>query len=199
VALFTLIQKNLLTGKYADVVRDRALIPATPSNPDHPTEWHWSFPYSTNEAARVFVEGMWTDEDNYACPELSSTVDTLASNPGKASALLCLADFWRLNEFDNYYMSLPPTDAERLGGSSSEFPGEATSRAGIYARVLANPQTSARDTAYALYRSVMCYAPNGRSTCGGEVVPVQQRRAWFQRLKKDYASSYWAKDLRYYW
>jgi hypothetical protein len=30
-------------------------------------------------------------------------------------------------------------------------------------------------------------------------VAKSQRQAWFQRLKRDYPNSEWAKQLRYYW
>ena len=53
--------------------------------------------------------------------------------------------------------------------------------------------------AYALYRAVNCYAPSGNNQCGGADVPQEQRRAWFQQLKRDYAGSQWAQKLRYYW
>jgi hypothetical protein len=30
-------------------------------------------------------------------------------------------------------------------------------------------------------------------------VPVAQRKAWFLRLKREYPSSRWAQELKYYW
>ena len=64
--------------------------------------------------------------------------------------------------------------------------------------MLADPRTAGEERAYALYRSIRCYAPSGNNDCGEEV-PVAQRQAWFRQLKKDYPSSRWAKSLSYYW
>jgi hypothetical protein len=72
-------------------------------------------------------------------------------------------------------------------------------RSAIYAGVLADRTASADDTAYALYRSIQCYAPSRNNACGGQDVPEAQRKAWFQRLKRDYAGGRWATSLKYYW
>lgn len=65
--------------------------------------------------------------------------------------------------------------------------------------MIADPKAGAEDKAYALFRAVNCYGPSGNNNCGGTEVPIEQRKAWFQRLKKDYPASSWAKALRYYW
>ena len=54
-------------------------------------------------------------------------------------------------------------------------------------------------TAYALFRAVWCYGPAGYNGCGGEDAPLATRKAWFQRLKRDYPKSRWARELKYYW
>ena len=51
----------------------------------------------------------------------------------------------------------------------------------------------------ALNRAVRCFAPAGSSSCGGNDIPVAQRKAWFERLKRDYPQSPWARDLKVYW
>ena len=53
--------------------------------------------------------------------------------------------------------------------------------------------------AYALYRSVMCYSPNGTNDCGDIEVSKNTRKQWFDQLKRDYPNSNWAKSLKYYW
>lgn len=45
----------------------------------------------------------------------------------------------------------------------------------------------------------MCYSPSASNSCGGDGVDVAQRKVWFDRLKRDYPQSPWAKKLRYYW
>jgi hypothetical protein len=130
---------------------------------------------------------------------LSTTADTLARDATDPAALLCLAEFWRLNGFDDFGGLSPRQDRSSLIGEPSEFPGQENSRAAIYDAVMADPRVSADDKAYALYRAIRCYAPSGISSCGGEDVAQEQRQAWFQQLKKDYRSSRWAESLQYYW
>jgi hypothetical protein len=104
----------------------------------------------------------------------------------------------RANGFDQYSLDSQPPKTE-LGGTSSLFPGGAYSRLEVYKAIIADARAGADDKAYALYRAVNCYAPSGNNSCGGTEVPVAQRKAWFNRLKKDYPRSSWAKDLHYYW
>jgi hypothetical protein len=89
--------------------------------------------------------------------------------------------------------------ADELGGTASLFPGRVTPRAGLYDTIIADPAAGANEKAYALYRAVNCYAPNGNNSCGGPDAAKSQRQAWFQRLKRDYPASEWATKLRYYW
>jgi hypothetical protein len=193
VALFTLLQKSLLTGRYADFGRDRMLIPAGSST----VSYLWDFPYSETIPVGLFSGGKWSD--GYPCPALSATAATLARNPADPAARLCLADFWRLNGFDLFDALKPDEDTDALGAGPDLFPGTPATRAAIYAAVLADPRTAGEERAYALYRSIRCYAPSGNNDCGGDEVPVAQRQAWFRQLKKDYPSSRWAKSLSYYW
>ena len=193
VALFTLLQKNLATGRYADFRRDRAMIPADAAADDY----LWDFPSMENIPVGLFASGKWSD--GYLCPTLSATAEVLSRNPADAKGKLCLADFWRLNGFDHFTALDPETDADTLGAGPGQFPSIPVTRAAIYASVLADPRSAAEEKAYALYRSVSCYAPSGNNDCGGEDVPVTQRRAWYQQLKKDYPSSRWARSLSYYW
>jgi len=50
-----------------------------------------------------------------------------------------------------------------------------------------------------LFRAVNCYAPSGFNACGGEDVPVAQRKAWFDRLRREFPMSPWTQKLKYYW
>lgn len=192
VALFTLLQKQLLHGDYAGFLGDLALVRA-----DAPSDGgKWDLHTEAKIALGVFRGGTWGD--GYACAPLARSVTALSRNPRDARALLCLGDFYRINGFDSArWISLPKPD--ELGGSATLFPGRVRPRAALYDAVLADPAAGANEKAYALYRAVQCYAPNGTSDCGGADVAKSQRQAWFQRLKRDYPSSEWAQKLRYYW
>ena len=82
----------------------------------------------------------------------------------------------------------------KLGvGNGPAFDMQAVCSGFVYATATADQR------ALALNRAIRCYGPSGYNSCGGVEVPVEQRRAWFQRLKRDYPNSRWAQSLRYYW
>ena len=128
------------------------------------------------------------------------TVAALARNPQDIPGRLCLGDFFRLHGLDSlhgeYY---PDPDKDELGGHTTGFSGKRNFRSEFYSSIIADPRAAPGDKAYALYRAVMCYAPSGMNDCGGADAPKSQRKAWFERLKRDYPQSQWAKKLRYYW
>ena len=186
-ALYTLLDKQLGRGFFAQFAKDMSLVPASrkpqadqgPLIPD----------------VAIFTAGRMSD--GYACPAIRATALTLAGNPKDVKARLCLGDFWRLNGDGPYEEYRPAKD--ELGGAANLFPGTIKPRGPIYAEIIADPAAAPADKAYALFRAVNCYAPSASNGCGGEDVELPQRRAWFQRLKRDYPTSEWAKKLRYYW
>jgi hypothetical protein len=191
-ALFTLLYKDLTRGAYADFLADLALVP-----PDA-TESGGLYDLLGNERIPVglFVKSAFPTD--FRCPDLREIAARLVKDPRAPTLRLCLADFMLANGFD--YFSLdgqPPRD--ELGGTPSHFPGAPFSRLEIYKEIIADPKAAAGDKAYALYRAVRCYAPSGNNSCGGKEVPVEQRKAWFNRLKRDYPGSNWAQNLQYYW
>jgi hypothetical protein len=193
VALFTLLHKDLMHGDYAGFLADAALVRA-----GAPAEGAtWDLPAQHTIPLGMFRSG--GTAEGYPCAPLARSVAALGRNPRDAKALLCLGDFYRLNGFDDYgrYGTVPKSD--ELGGTASQFPGRMTPRAALYDAVIADPAAGADEKAYALYRAVYCYAPNGNNTCGGADAPQSRRQAWFQRLKRDYPASEWATKLRYYW
>lgn len=204
VAGFTLLAKELSRGRYSDFVRDVQQVPATAPVGDATSGsvgegWNssWMDPSGDNAPpVGLFARGKW--QEGFPCPALARTAAQLANRP-TAGARLCLAEFWRLNDFDAYLAASRQTGADELGGTAELFPGTAMPRAALYAAVLADKTATPDQTAYALYRSVRCYAPSRNNACGGKDVPESQRKAWFQRLKRDYATSKWAADLPYYW
>ncbi|WP_159865084.1 hypothetical protein [Novosphingobium sp. 9U] len=200
VALFTLLTKDLSRGHYREFGSDLAQVPASAPTLGTVGEG-WSSGWMDSDADNhpplgLFRQGKWQEE--YPCPALQASAATLASNPRDIHAQLCLAEFWRLNGFDDYLAAKRPP-ADQLGGSPDLFPGRPAPRSVLYASVLADRSAGAADKAYALYRSVQCYAPSQNNACGGEDVPVSHRKAWFQQLKRDYPASPWAIDLKYYW
>jgi len=83
--------------------------------------------------------------------------------------------------------------------SRNGFPGAPLQRIDIYKAVLASPQASADDRAFALNRAIRCYAPAGNSSCGVANEPKSVRKARYLELKSKYPGSPWAKELKTYW
>jgi hypothetical protein len=192
-ALFVLLYKELGRGAYRDFLADLALVPAEATTQGN----FWGLV----ESEEPVPLGLFTQDqglDDFDCPPVKTTAATLAARPADARARLCLGEFVRVYGFDDIPLDSPPS-ADQLGGAPSLFPGRPFSRLEIYKAIIADPRAAAPDKAYALYRAVRCYAPVGHNSCGGTDVPLDQRKAWFQRLKKDFASSPWAQDLKYYW
>jgi hypothetical protein len=186
-ALYALLYKELSRGQYGDAVKDLALAPASAEQSDE---------YQETPSPAVF--GGTGELGDYGCKPLKDTAARLAKTPKDPKAQLCLADFFRANYFDGETLDIPPTHDE-LGSTPSLFKGAVYSRLNVYRALIASAKTPAQDKAYALYRAVMCYAPGGINSCGGEEAEPPQRKAWFLQLKKSYPNSPWAKKLQYYW
>lgn len=190
-ALFTLLYKQLLYADYAGFLGDLPLVRADAKA----EQGLWDIRQQEEVPVALFRKG--ATSDGYACPALRITVQALVRNARDAKARLCLGDFYRLNGFDGYGEDRPQPD--ELGGTPTRFAGRAVPRQEIYQGIIADAAVPGHEKAYALFRAVNCYAPTGSNACGGEDVPQDQRQAWFQRLKRDYPASQWAKSLRYYW
>lgn len=192
-ALFMLLSRQLSHGNYAGWLADIALVPA-----NAPVEGGlWNLRWQDPVPLGLFRKATWSD--GYPCPALAKTAATLAANPRDVKARLCLGEFWRLNGFDGFDAPEDRPRSDELGGTPGLFAGRASTRAAIYSAVAVDPAAAAEDKAYALYRAVNCYAPAKVNTCGGADAPESQRRAWFQRLKREFPASPWAQKLRYYW
>jgi hypothetical protein len=181
-ALYTLLANELVMGQYTPFGSDVKQLPA-----------------DSKKQAGIFTTGKVSD-GGYACAPLAVTVAALAKDPGDIPGRLCLGDFFRIQGLDylhGRYETVPSKD--ELGGFAIGFPGKRNFRDEFYAAIIADPKAGPSDKAYALYRAVMCYAPSANNDCGGADVPKGQRKVWFDRLKRDYPQSVWAKKLRYYW
>ncbi|WP_175770928.1 hypothetical protein [Burkholderia ambifaria] len=194
-ALYTLLYKELTRSHYADFIADTALVSGAPADPLKP-----------------FIATGARNEDGYVCPSAREIAAALQQNPADAKGLNCLADFvrlhppaaglegdavppWMRNASAAAAARVPPT----LGGAPSQFAGKPYERMSSYVTVIADAQASPNDRAYALYRSINCYAPGGSNECGGKDVPKNVRKRWFDTLKTAYPGTPWARKLRYYW
>ncbi|HHY6929989.1 TPA: hypothetical protein ACV4T7_003930 [Burkholderia ambifaria] len=194
-ALYTLLYKELTRSHYADFIADTALVSGAPAAPLKP-----------------FIASGARNDDGYVCPSAREIAAALQQNPADAKGLNCLADFvrlhppaaglesdavppWMRNASAAAATRVPPT----LGGAPSQFAGKPYERMSSYVTVIADAQASANDRAYALYRSIKCYAPGGSNECGGKDVPKNVRKRWFDTLKTAYPGTPWAQKLRYYW
>lgn len=193
-ALFTLLYKLLSRGDYAGFLASRALVPAGADTKGG----LWDFLAAEAIPVGLFTAGASSGAD-YACPALAVTAATLAGAPQDPRARLCLGEFWRLNGFDGFALLDQAPGRDELGGAPSRFVGTPLARGTIYAQLIAAPATPPNERAYALYRAVMCYAPSAANGCGGADVELAQRRAWFNRLKREFPQSPWARKLQYYW
>ncbi len=180
-ALYTLLASELVYGQFEAFTGDVNLPVADPKS-----------------NAALFTTAKVSD--GYPCAPLAVTVAALAKNPLDVAGRLCLGDFYRLHGVDalgdRYAVSPRPNE---LGGAAKGFGGKVLTRGDFYTAIIADPKAVPNDKAYALYRAVMCYAPSKANACGNADVSVSQRKAWFDRLKRDYPQSPWAKKLRYYW
>lgn len=191
VALHTLLSKALSYGDYARFLTNAAIrLPALGADGAERAS-------AAAQQLPAFVSGKWAED--YACPALADTARKLSANPQDSSARLCLGEFWRLNDFDPVDWGEGRPEKDELGGAVDDYPGKAMTRASLYDAVIADPRAPAADKAYALYRAINCYGPSGYNGCGGADATKPQRRAWFQRLKRDYAASPWSRKQSIYW
>ena len=197
-ALFILLYKQLTRGRYEDFVIDAQLVPEKANTHNH---YISELEPDSKIPVGIFRDGIWSD--GYPCPSISITSGQLAFNKSKgtldsnqkknsqyAKALLCLGDFYRLNNIDRLL------DRQF---SKEPSPSKTIRRGNFYSNLINDPSVDSNDKAYALYRVIKCYAPSGNNSCGGESFNQAQRKDWFKLLKGKYGKSKWAKELNYYW
>jgi hypothetical protein len=189
---FVLLAKELSRGDYGAAEEDLALMP---DNASAEGGVYADMSGSDPLPLGLFTRGTFAED--YACPALRATIAQLARDPHDVKGRLCLGEFYRLNGFDGLTLD----GARQRGelGSFAAYPGAPVTRDKLYAQVIGEPGVSREDRAYALYRAVYCYAPSGYSSCGSEQVPETQRRAWFRRLKGEFADTRWGREIEYYW
>ena len=204
VALYLLLAGELHHGLYADFLRDVAMVKQQPLKDDSGYYGGWEVsnfdPLYGSEPGPppLGVFAMGGSNDLAPCPDIRATATDLAVSPMAIRPRLCLGEFIRRKGFDGWSSGY---DAQYrpLSRPRNHFPGQPLERMNIYRSVMSSAAASADDKAFALNRAIRCYAPAGSSSCGGEDVPASTRKAWFDRLKRDYPQSSWARDLKYYW
>jgi hypothetical protein len=199
VALYMLLARELRYGRYRDFLGDIRMLPPDASGDSH---W-WSATHydsrfnPTLQPPPLGLLGPKAAGSDAGCPALTATVGQLAAAPAAIRPRLCLAEYFRSNGFDWFDEDEPWSTG--LASSKTQFPGKPYHRLELYKAVIADPRATADDRALALNRAVRCYAPGGNNSCGGTDVPLAQRRAWYNRLKRDFPQSRWAQSLKHYW
>jgi hypothetical protein len=205
VALYMLLSKELRRGFYRDFLEDLKLLPAdAPADTYFGGAMSYDVRWSPNpERPPLGKFGPAAQLGDFGCPALAVTAAQLAADSQAIRPRLCLAEFFRNNDFDgfnNWYGFDEPVRDGGLASSKPLFPaGTPYARLEVYKAIIADPRASADDRALALNRAVRCYAPGGNNSCSGTEVELAQRRAWYFRLKRQYPGSRWARDLKYYW
>ncbi|MEP2988537.1 MAG: hypothetical protein ABJN65_04995 [Parasphingorhabdus sp.] len=201
IALYTLLYKNLTRGRYSEFLNAAKLAPANGDQYGPYYGFQYDYDYGYEEAAPKIPVGMFLrkiEYGDYDCPQLMQTAVALNKNARNPSARICLADYFRLAGFDDYWLD-SPSPKDQLGGTQSQFPGKPYSRLETYKQLISDRSTPRITRAYALYRAIWCYGSSGKNSCGGKEVPVSQRANWFRDLKRNHANTRWAKELKYYW
>jgi hypothetical protein len=198
VAAYVLLAKELRRGFYRDFLEDVQLVPADAPDVSYYSSARYDVRYDAETRAPLILFGPNARLGEAGCPALLATVRQLAAVPKAIRARLCLAEYFRANGFDEFELD-GKLAGRGLGTFRQQFPGQPYHRLEVYKSVIADRAASEDDRALALNRAVRCYAPRGANSCGGVEVGLEQRRAWFSRLKRDYPRSPWARSLEYYW
>lgn len=204
IALYTLLYKDLLQGRYRDYIKDYRLLPKDAVQ-------YKLTPYENpNEQSNltIFTWSGKKSKDAYNCPSTLYIAERLAKDPRDPDGLLCLGDFvntnhleseYQLSEPSPYPLSAPSPGAAVLGSSPTQFPGKLFSRGEAYRTIITNPKVTQEQEAYALFRLIWCYATSGSNHCGGQSVEESVRKSWFNTLKSRHSNTVWSKGLKYYW
>ena len=206
VSLYLLLTDELHHGLYREFIADRRLV-GNRAQPGGNSYGYGAWSVSDYEptyndqlsAPPLYVYAAGGSDDLRGCPDIGSTAASLAVDSNAIRPRLCLAEFIRRKGFDNWGQTYDYRLDRVLSRSRSGFPGKQLERMDIYRAVLESSNATPDDKAFALNRAVRCYQPTGSNSCGGDEVEKPVRKAWFDRLKNQYASSAWAKELKYYW
>lgn len=190
-ALFVLLAKSLGYQNYAIFNRYYKQMPKDASQYQG-----WESKQEKYQNLPPFAHLIWngtTISPQLNCANLPSLTQALEKTPQDLNLKVCLGEYMR-SEYS--YGVRAQIDFESQ--TSPTVKGKLFTRGQVYKDVISSKQKSEL-TAYALYRSVQCYAPSGYNDCQDRDVPKSIRKQWFDQLKRDYPQSSWAKSLKYYW
>lgn len=190
-ALFVLLAKSLGYQNYALFNRYYGQMPK-----DANQYLGWESKSEKYQNLPPFAQLIWngnTISPQLSCPSLPNLTQALEKSPQELTLRVCLGEYMRS---ERSYGVLQLLDFE--SPTSLSFKGKVFTRGQAYKDVINRKQKSEL-TAYALYRSIQCYAPSGYNDCQDAEVPKSTRKHWFDQLKRDYPQSSWAKSLKYYW
>jgi hypothetical protein len=193
-ALFTLLYKDLLRGRYGDFLADLALVPKHASEPSASPGWLGE----VQQSVSLFEWPGGSTDSGYRCPPLREVARALQKHPTNPVGLNCLGEFVLRNHLDGFPLDQRPPAGE-LGSTPSQFGGTVYSRLDGYMQVIGDAKAPTNDRAYALYRAINCFASSGRNQCGSQQIDPAERRQWFHTLKRRYPDTLWGRTLRYYW
>jgi hypothetical protein len=184
VALYRLLARDLLQGRFKGFGEDIKLLPPVPAaNAD-------------GTVMDPFEPFRWAgDGGDFQCRSIADTAKLLADDPHSVSGRLCLGDFMRLKSVTNPEKAEP----DALGGTGTLFAGVPIARQDFYTDIMRDAKASHEQRGYALFRAIHCYEPIGNNDCGGNEVPKAQRKKWYGELKAKYSDLGYTKELHYYW
>ena len=188
-AIYTLLSKSLNVQNFALFNQNIQYLPKDANQYKS---------YESNDALKEqppFSDFIWQGSNitpQLKCPDLITLSKQLVQSPKNALLNVCLGEYMRHSRYGDYYYSW------QTENNQTNFKGTPFARGTTYKNIIQN-EPNGDLKAYALYRSVMCYSPNGTNDCGDADVPKNTRKQWFDQLKRDYPNSSWAKSLKYYW
>lgn len=190
-ALFMLLYKGLMSSQFARFGEDMKLLPDAP--PEEKLGYSLGYVHTQGPSLALFRWEGDKAESGYLCPSIAETAALLAKDAINPKGLNCMGEFILRNNLDGQRKRNRPV------GLTLNYPGRLFSRHTAYQAVIVNPMAGHEDKAYALYRAINCYSPSGTNGCGGKDVVPAERKAWFEKLKAEYADTSWGKSLQYYW
>jgi hypothetical protein len=138
-----------------------------------------------------------SSDDNFNCPKWSKVLADLSGDKSPTRALLCLGE--RLRTLEDSFITPHTPYQDQLGNTDDGFNIKRLTRLSLYLAIIGNTSAQGEDEAFALRRALYCFATSGYNHCGAEEIPVEQRKAWFNKLKSKYKSSPWSIKQKYFW
>ncbi|WP_373683878.1 hypothetical protein [Acinetobacter sp. YH12069] len=189
-AINTILQKSLIHQNYNLFNQAYALLPKNAAQYIYNNE---KFEHYKNQPPLGdFVWKGTKISHSLQCPDLYTLTQKLEKSPQDLTLRLCLGEYIRSEQgYSVHHQTYVEKD-------QTSFQGTVFTRGQVYKDIMkqsADPKLKA----YALYRSIMCYSPNGTNDCQDQDVVQSVRKQWFNQIKRDYPDTSWAKSLKYYW